>query len=84
MAITKLSFLIPGNSVESDPHAGLEANLKLIELGEALSMAIPPAVHAGSMIAAARPGVAAQRNVLPSVALKAPEHRKPRVCVTLA
>jgi len=36
MTISKLSFLIPGNYAESDPHAGLEATLKLIELGEVL------------------------------------------------
>ncbi len=36
MTISKLSFLIPGNYAESDPHAGLEATLKLIVLGEAL------------------------------------------------
>jgi alkanesulfonate monooxygenase SsuD/methylene tetrahydromethanopterin reductase-like flavin-dependent oxidoreductase (luciferase family) len=36
MAITKLSFLIPGNYAENDPHAGLEATLRIIELGEAL------------------------------------------------
>lgn len=36
MSITKLSFLIPGNYAEADPHAGLEATLRIIELGEQL------------------------------------------------
>ncbi|CAN7443857.1 LLM class flavin-dependent oxidoreductase [Devosia sp. LjRoot16] len=36
MTISKLSFLIPGNYAEADPHAGLEATLRIIELGEAL------------------------------------------------
>jgi len=36
MTISKLSFLIPGNYAENDPHTGLEATLRIIELGEAL------------------------------------------------
>lgn len=36
MTISKLSFLIPGNYPESDPHTGLEATLRIIELGEEL------------------------------------------------
>jgi alkanesulfonate monooxygenase SsuD/methylene tetrahydromethanopterin reductase-like flavin-dependent oxidoreductase (luciferase family) len=36
MTITSLSFLIPGNYAEADPHAGLEATLRVIELGERL------------------------------------------------
>lgn len=39
MTITKLSFLIPGNYAEDNPHAGLEATLRLIELGEDLGYA---------------------------------------------
>jgi len=36
MPITRLSFLIPGNYAEADPHAGLEAALRIIGLGERL------------------------------------------------
>jgi alkanesulfonate monooxygenase SsuD/methylene tetrahydromethanopterin reductase-like flavin-dependent oxidoreductase (luciferase family) len=36
MPITRLSFLIPGSYAEADPHAGLEATLRIIELGETL------------------------------------------------
>lgn len=36
MSTTKLSFLIPGNYAEADPHTGLEATLRIIELGEQL------------------------------------------------
>lgn len=36
MTITGLSFLIPGNYAEADPHTGLEATLRVIELGEKL------------------------------------------------
>lgn len=36
MTISRLSFLIPGNYAEGDPHAGLAATLRIIELGEAL------------------------------------------------
>lgn len=36
MTISKLSFLIPGNYSDDNPHAGLEATLRLLALGEDL------------------------------------------------
>jgi len=41
MPIARLSFLIPGNYAEADPHAGLESTLRVIELANGWVITAP-------------------------------------------